>query len=196
MHDDLYRVHGEIDKLMPYLHLPIQAGSDRVLHDMNRKHTAAEYIAMVEKLRAARPDIAFSGDFIVGFPGETDADFEDTLKVVETVHYASAYSFKYSVRPGTPGATRDDQVDEAVKAERLARLQALLNRQQEQFNERMVGKVLPVLFEKPGKREGQLVGKSPYMQSVHVSADAALNGQIHDVKITHAHPNSLAGELV
>ena len=196
MHNDLYRVHGEIDKLMPYLYLPIQAGSDRVLHDMNRKHTAAEYIAMVEQLRSKRPDIAFSGDFIVGFPGETDEDFEATLRVVETVHYASAYSFKYSTRPGTPGATRSDQVPEEVKGERLARLQALLNKQQEQFNARMVGKTLPVLFEKAGKHANQWLGKSPYMQSVHVPAGRPLEGQMLDVHITQAGPNSLGGELV
>lgn len=191
----LIAAHGEVNKLMPYLHLPIQAGSDRVLKAMNRKHTAAEYMAIIEKLRAVRPDMAFSGDFIVGFPGETDADFEATMRVVESVHYASAYSFKYSMRPGTPAALSEEQVDEAVKVERLARLQALLNQQQQQFNQQTTGKTLPVLLEKEGRKPGQLVGKSPYMQSVVVDAPASLKNQLVEVTITASGPNSLHGQL-
>lgn len=196
MDDELIAAHGDVEKLMPYLHLPIQAGSDRILNAMNRKHEAKDYIAIVEKLRAARPDIAFSGDFIVGFPGETDEDFEATMRVVETVNYAQAYSFKYSPRPGTPAATSEEQVDEAVKSERLARLQALLNRQQEAFNRAMVGKQMKVLLEKDGKFKGQAVGKSPYMQSVHINDAAGLMHQLVDVRITEGMANSLRGELV
>ncbi|HCY55716.1 MAG TPA: tRNA (N6-isopentenyl adenosine(37)-C2)-methylthiotransferase MiaB, partial [Oceanicaulis sp.] len=151
MDEDLLEAFASEEKLMPYLHLPVQAGSDRILKAMNRKHTAAEYIALIERLRTLRPDIALSGDFIVGFPGEQERDFEDTLKLVEAVGYASAFSFKYSRRPGTPGAAMAGQVDEAVKTERLARLQALLNAQQEAFNAAMVGKRLPVLFEREGR---------------------------------------------
>jgi tRNA-2-methylthio-N6-dimethylallyladenosine synthase len=195
MDDALIQAHADIPQLMPYLHLPVQAGSDRVLKAMNRKHTASDYLAIIEKLRGLRPDMAFSGDFIVGFPGETEADFEGTLRVVEAVNYAQAYSFKYSQRPGTPAATSDEQVPEPEKVERLARLQALLNKQQVQFNERMIGKTLPTLFERKGKRVGQLMGKSPYMQSVVADAPEALIGQMVDVKITSAAPNSLNGEV-
>ncbi len=196
MDDELVQAHAEVPQLMPYLHLPIQSGSDRILKAMNRKHKAADYIGIIERLRAARPDMAFSGDFIVGFPGETDADFEATLRVVETVGYASAFSFKYSPRPGTPAAERSEQVAEAVKTERLARLQALLQAQQQRFNHDTVGKTLPVLLEKPGKYPGQLIGKSPYMQSVVVDAPASLMGEMVEVAITAGYANSLMGELV
>ena len=196
MQDDLIAVHGDEEKLMPYLHLPVQSGSNPILKAMNRKHTAEEYITIIEKLRAARPDIALSSDFIVGFPGETDADFKATMALAETVGYAQAYSFKYSPRPGTPAAEHEIQVDEADKSKRLALLQGLLNRQQEAFNSWTVGKTVPVLFEKQGKYAGQLVGKSPYLQSVHVQDAAHLMGELVEVEITDAGPNSLSGELV
>ncbi len=195
----LIAAHGENSKLMPYLHLPVQAGSDRILKAMNRKHTAADYIALVARFRAARPDLALSSDFIVGFPGESDDDFDATMALVETVTYAQAFSFKYSPRPGTPAADATAQVDEAVKAQRLARLQALLNSQQRAFNESQIGKTLPVLFEKPSKQEGQIMGRSPYLQPVHVpmtqAAMAAARGRILPVEITAAHDNSLGGRL-
>ncbi len=195
MDDELMRAHADVPQLMPYLHLPIQAGSDRTLKAMNRKHTAAEYLAIIEKLRALRPDMAFSGDFIVGFPGESEADFEATMRVVESVHYASAYSFKYSPRPGTPAAN-GEQVPEEAKAERLKRLQALLNKQQRQFNEQTVGKTLPILLEKKGKKPGQLIGKSPYMQSVVVEAQDDQFEQLVTAEIISAHPNRLTGRLL
>ena len=194
MGEDLIAAHRDEPKLMPYLHLPVQAGSDRVLKAMNRKHTAAEYRALIERIRAARPDIALSGDFIVGFPGETDADFEDTMRLVADIGYASAYSFKYSPRPGTPAATREDQVPEPVKAARLQRLQALLASQQRAFNEGCVGRTLPILIEKPGRRAGQWVGRSPYLQPVHIPADTGAVGELVDVTITAAEGNSLFGE--
>jgi tRNA-2-methylthio-N6-dimethylallyladenosine synthase len=181
--------------LMPYLHLPVQVGSDKVLRAMNRAHTAETYLRLVEKIRAARPDIALSGDFIVGFPGERDADFEATLQLVREVGYASAFSFKYSRRPGTPAAAMPGQVAEAVKDERLARLQALLETQQRAFNESQAGRTLPVLFEKTGRHPGQLVGRSPYLQGVHVSAPDRFIGQIVPVKVESAGRNSLAGVL-
>ena len=193
--DDLIAAHRDVDKLMPYLHLPVQAGSDKVLKAMNRNHSVAEYRALVDKLRAARPDIALSSDFIVGFPGETDADFRDTLRLVEDVTFIQAYSFKYSARPGTPAALMDFQVDEALKAERLAELQALLNKQTLAFNMRMVGETLPVLLDRVGKKPGQLVGRSPYMQAVVVDAPQALMNRIVDVTIVSASPNSLMGAL-
>ncbi len=196
MSDDLYAIHGSEPKLMPYLHLPVQAGSNRILKAMNRKHTAEDYLLMIEKLRAARPDIAMSGDFIVGFPGETDEDFNATMALVETVGYAQAYSFKYSPRPGTPAAEHETQVPEAEKIKRLALLQGLLNRQQEDFNRRTVGKTVPVLFEKQGRHPGQAIGKSPYLQSVHVNNGEHLIGTLAEVKIVDAGPNSLSGELV
>lgn len=195
----LIAAHGDNQKLMPYLHLPVQSGADAVLKAMNRKHSAADYIALVKKFRAARPDLALSSDFIVGFPGETEADFEATMALVEEVNYAQAFSFKYSPRPGTPAAEEQAQVDEAVKAARLARLQALLNAQQVAFNEAQKGKVLPVLFDKPSKSGDQMSGRSPYLQPVHVplaQADpAALRGRILPVEITAAHANSLSGIL-
>jgi tRNA-2-methylthio-N6-dimethylallyladenosine synthase len=196
MTEGLIRAHAEVDKLMPYLHLPVQTGSDRVLKAMNRSHTTASYLRILERVRAARPDIALSGDFIVGFPGETDADFEATLKIVAAVNYAQAYSFKYSPRPGTPAAVMDGQVPEEVKDERLQRLQALINEQQLAFNRATVGKRTSVLLERPGKKTGQLVGKSPWLQSVHLETAAGI-GEIVEVEIVAAGPNSLAGaELV
>jgi tRNA-2-methylthio-N6-dimethylallyladenosine synthase len=193
MSEDLIGVHADEPKLMPYLHLPFQAGSDRILAAMNRKHSAAEYIDLVGRIRAANPALALSTDIIVGFPGETEAEFKATLEVVREVRFAQAYSFKYSARPGTPAATMGGQIEEAVKVERLARLQALLAECSTSFNEGCVGKTFPVLFEKPGRRAGQLIGRSPYLQSVHAEADASLLGQIIPVQISSAGPNSLAG---
>jgi tRNA-2-methylthio-N6-dimethylallyladenosine synthase len=199
MDDALIAAHGDNHKLMPYLHLPVQAGSDAILTAMNRKHSAAEYIDLVARFRAVRPDIALSSDFIVGFPGETDADFDATMALIEQVTYAQAYSFKYSPRPGTPAADHEIQVDEAVKTERLHRLQALLNGQQRAFNEAQIGNVLPVLFDKPSKKSGQMSGRSPYLQTVHVTMDEAImdsvRGRILPVAITAAHNNSLSGHL-
>jgi len=193
--DDLIKAHGEVEKLMPYLHLPVQAGSDRILKAMNRNHSVDEYRALVDKLRSARPDLALSSDFIVGFPGETDADFRDTLKLVEDMRFIQTYSFKYSARPGTPAALMDGQIDEAVKVERLAELQALLNAQTLAFNKQSVGKTMPVLLDRAGKKPGQLVGRSPYMQAVVVEAPEQLLNRIVDVTIISAGPNSLMGEL-
>jgi tRNA-2-methylthio-N6-dimethylallyladenosine synthase len=195
MDDALIAAFAEEPKLMPYLHLPVQSGSDRILRAMNRKHTAASYLAVIERLRAARPGIAISGDFIVGFPGETEADFQETLALVEAVGHASAFSFKYSRRPGTPGAALPGQVDEDVKSDRLARLQALLNSQQEAFNASMAGRVLPVLFEREGRKPGQLGGRSPYLQAVHCDGPESLIGQIAQVEILSASKNALAGRL-
>jgi tRNA-2-methylthio-N6-dimethylallyladenosine synthase len=194
MDDDLIAAHAGVDKLMPCLHLPVQAGSDRVLRAMNRKHTAEGYLRLVERIRRARPDIALSGDFIVGFPGETEADFRATLDLVEAVGYAHAYSFKYSPRPGTPAASRD-QVPEAEKTDRLARLQALLATSQAAFQTAMLGRVLPVLVEKPGRMPGQVAGRSPYLQAVHFEGGADLIGTIAPVRIVAAGSNSLAGSL-
>ncbi|GAB5378362.1 MAG: tRNA (N6-isopentenyl adenosine(37)-C2)-methylthiotransferase MiaB [Acuticoccus sp.] len=193
MGDDLIAAHRDLGKLMPYLHLPVQAGSDSVLKAMNRKHTAEAYRALIARIRAARPDLALSGDFIVGFPGESDADFEATMALVRDVTYAAAYSFKYSPRPGTPAATREDQVPEPVMAERLSRLQALIVEQQRAFNAACVGRTLPVLIEKPGKKPGQWVGRSPYLQPVHIPADSGTVGDIVEVSITSAEGNSLFG---
>ena len=195
MSDDLIAAHSELKKLMPYLHLPFQAGSDHVLAAMNRKHTGAEYLDLVARVRAARSDIALSTDIIVGFPGESDADFEATLDIVRKVGFAQAYSFKYSPRPGTPAATMDRQVSEADKVDRLARLKALLDEQQSSFNAECVGRVLPVLFERRGRREGQLIGRSPYLQSVHAEAAPGLMGRIIPVEIAQAGPNSLSGVI-
>jgi tRNA-2-methylthio-N6-dimethylallyladenosine synthase len=195
MTDDLIAAHGDEPKLMPYLHLPVQAGSDRVLRAMNRRHTADSYIRLIERIRAARPDIAVSGDFITGFPGETEADFQATLALVREVRYASAYSFKYSPRPGTPAATAE-QVPEEEKADRLARLQALLTGQQTEFQAGCVGRTLAVLIEKAGRHPGQMVGRSPYLQAVHLDCDTGLTGRIVEAEITSAGPNSLAGRRV
>ncbi|MDX1710897.1 MAG: tRNA (N6-isopentenyl adenosine(37)-C2)-methylthiotransferase MiaB, partial [Rhodovibrionaceae bacterium] len=195
MDAELISAHAEVPALMPYLHLPVQSGSDRVLAAMNRRHTADDYRRIVERLRAARPDLALSGDFIVGFPGERDEDFAETLRLVTDVGYAQAYSFKYSPRPGTPASAVDDQVPETVKAERLAMLQELLGAQQMAFNRRHVGRSMPVLMERRGKKPGQIIGRSPYMQAVHVEAPPRLIGEIVEVGIAEAHPNSLAGEV-
>ncbi|MEL6518140.1 MAG: tRNA (N6-isopentenyl adenosine(37)-C2)-methylthiotransferase MiaB [Pseudomonadota bacterium] len=195
MTDDLIAAHGECDKLMPYLHLPVQSGSDTILKAMNRKHTAESYLHVIDRLRAARPDILLSGDFIVGFPGETDADFADTMALVEAVGYGQAYSFKYSTRPGTPAAERD-QVDEAAKDERLQRLQALLRQQQQAAQDAMVGREVSVLFEKPGRLDGQMGGKSEYLHAVHVHAPDVARGEIRRVRITESAANSLGGTLL
>ncbi|SLN13865.1 (Dimethylallyl)adenosine tRNA methylthiotransferase MiaB [Roseivivax jejudonensis] len=194
MDDDLIAAHGDCDKLMPYLHLPVQAGSDRILKRMNRKHTAESYLRLIERLRAARPDLHLSGDFIVGFPEETEADFQATLDLVEAVGYGSAFSFKYSTRPGTPAAERA-QVPEDVKTERLQRLQALLTRQQRALQDAMVGREVDVLFEKPGRMPGQMVGKSDYLHAVHVTDTAIAPGDLRRVRITESGPNSLGGTL-
>jgi len=195
MDEELIAAHRDEPKLMPYLHLPFQAGADRILAAMNRKHTAADYVDLVGRIRAARPDLALSTDIIVGFPGETDADFEATLDTVERVGFAQAYSFKYSPRLGTPGASMGEQVEEEVKIDRLHRLQDLLDRQQTAFNSTCVGKVVPVLFEREGRHPGQLVGRSPYLQAVHAKADPSLLGRIAEVAIAGAGPNSLSGVL-
>jgi tRNA-2-methylthio-N6-dimethylallyladenosine synthase len=195
MDDGLIAAHAEVEALMPYLHLPVQAGSDRILKAMNRAHTAESYVRLIEKIRVARPDMAISGDFIVGFPGERDADFEATLQLIREVGYATAFSFKYSRRPGTPAASMPFQVAEEVKDERLARLNALLDEQARAFNQSQVGKVLPVLFEKAGRHPGQLIGRSPYLQAVHATAPDRLIGQIVPVRIEDAARMSLAGAL-
>ncbi|WP_395647179.1 tRNA (N6-isopentenyl adenosine(37)-C2)-methylthiotransferase MiaB [Terricaulis sp.] len=194
MTDALIDLHGSEPKLMPYLHLPVQSGSDRILKAMNRKHDAAFYRDIVARLRAVRPDIALSTDFIVGFPGEREQDFEDTLQLVRDVGFASAYSFKYSPRPGTPAALMLAQVGEEAKAERLARLQALLAEQQRAFNESQIGRVLPVLVAGRGRRPGQSHGRSPYLQAVHFPDTTARDGDIVPVRILAASQNSLAGE--
>ena len=191
----LIGAHAEVEALMPYLHLPVQAGSDRVLRAMNRGHTAEHYLRLVERIRSARPDIALSGDFIVGFPGETESDFQATLDLVAEAGYASAFSFAYSRRPGTPAAAMPGQVPVEVKADRLARLQALLERQQRGFNAAQVGAVLPVLFERPGRHAGQAIGRSPYLQSVHAEGADRLIGAIVPVRITGAAHNSLGASL-
>ena len=198
MDDRLIEAHRDLEKLMPYLHLPVQSGSDRILRAMNRRHTAADYVALIERIRAVRPDLAISGDFITGFPGETDEDFEATMRLVETVGYAQAFSFKYSPRPGTPGADLPDHVAEAVKAERLERLQALLFRQQTEFQQSMAGREFEVLVEKPGRFERQMVGRSPWLLPVIIEMKADDNlevGDIIKVRITKAGTNSLHAEL-
>ncbi|HEX6376074.1 MAG TPA: tRNA (N6-isopentenyl adenosine(37)-C2)-methylthiotransferase MiaB [Allosphingosinicella sp.] len=194
MTEGLIRAHAEVERLMPYLHLPVQSGSDRVLGAMNRSHTSASYLRILDRVRAARPDIALSGDFIVGFPGETEAEFEATLEIVAAVNYALAYSFKYSPRPGTPAADMENQVPREVMDERLQRLQALLNAQQLAFNRKSVGERIAVLLERDGKRPGQKVGKSPWLQSVHVETGAGI-GDLIEVEIVSAGPNSLAGVI-
>ena len=195
MDEDLIEAFGEEPKLMPYLHLPVQSGSDPVLKAMNRRHTAKSYLRTIEAVRAARPDIAISGDMIVGFPGEDDAAFEETMRLVEQVRYASCYSFKYSRRPGTPGATMRGQVAEDVKAERLARLQALLDAQRDAFNRSQLGRTLPVLFEAPGRKLGQVRGRSPYLQGVFAEGPERLIGQVVDVVIDRVMTNSLGGRV-
>ncbi|MDB5542258.1 MAG: miaB [Devosia sp.] len=196
MTDELIEAHRDLDALMPYLHLPIQSGSDRILKAMNRRHSRADYMSVIERIMAARPDMALSGDFIVGFPGETDADFEETLQVARDVGYASAYTFRYSIRPGTPGAGMPDQVAEPVKAERLARLNALITTQMRDFGISVVGRILPVLIEKAGRMPGQVGGRSPYLQAVHMEGSTRLIGQIVPVEIVAAGNNSLTGKIV
>jgi tRNA-2-methylthio-N6-dimethylallyladenosine synthase len=181
---------------MPFLHLPVQSGSDRILDEMNRKHTRADYLKIIERVRKARPDIAFSSDFIVGFPGETDQDFEDTLSLAREVGYAQCYTFKYSPRPGTPAAEIDAQIPEDVKTERLHRLQELIEEQQHAFNLSCVGRELDVLFEKPGRHEGQIVGRSPYLQPVPVLAPQSIIGSVARVRVNELRTYSLIGELV
>ncbi|MET0651782.1 MAG: tRNA (N6-isopentenyl adenosine(37)-C2)-methylthiotransferase MiaB, partial [Hyphomicrobiaceae bacterium] len=184
--DDLIEVHRRQPKLMPYLHLPVQTGSDRILAAMNRRHTVAEYLSLVDRVRSARPDLALSTDFIVGFPGETDADFHATLEVVERVGFAQAYTFKYSPRPGTPAAQMSGQVTEHAKIDRLHRLQAALNQVQTSFNSHCVGRTLPVLFDRRGRKPGQLIGRSPYLQAVHAEADSSALGCLLPVEIRSA----------
>lgn len=196
MQEDLLQAHRDNSKVMPYLHLPVQAGADRILKAMNRSHTKQDYIDVIERLRSYRPDLALSGDFIVGFPGETEEEFEDTMDLIRQVEYAQAYSFVYSPRPGTPAALLEDDVPLAVKKERLYQLQALLNEQQLRFNDSTVGKTLPVLFEKEGRNDRQYVGRTPYMQAITVESDRPLIGHMVDVRVTSTSPNALVGECV
>ncbi len=191
--DDLIQAHRDLPALMPYLHLPVQSGSDRILKAMNRRHTASAYLAQVDRLRHACPDLALSSDFIVGFPGESEADFEATLDLIRAVGFASSFSFKYSPRPGTPGASLADQVAEPVRAERLARLQGLLEEQRRRFNADTLGRTLPVLLERRGRHPGQLLGKTPYLQQVQVQGDAAAIGEVVPVMMTRLGTNSLFG---
>ncbi len=195
MTDDLIAAHGECEKLMPYLHLPVQAGSDRILKRMNRQHTAEDYLRVIERLKEARPGLHLSGDFIVGFPEETEEDFQATLDLIEEVRYGSAFSFKYSTRPGTPAAERP-QLPEDVKDDRLQRLQALITKHQREIQDSMVGRDVSVLFEKPGRLSGQMVGKSEYLHAVHVTADDVAAGDLRKVRITGSGKNSLSGELI
>ncbi|MFQ5625617.1 MAG: tRNA (N6-isopentenyl adenosine(37)-C2)-methylthiotransferase MiaB [Methyloligellaceae bacterium] len=196
MSEDLIRVHGDEEKVMPYLHLPFQAGSDRILAAMNRGHTRFDYLELVKRIRAARPGIALSTDIIAGFPGETDAEFARTLEVVKRIEFAQAYSFKFSARPGTPAAAMEEQVGDDVKSARLQQLQSLLSTQQSAFNAACVGRRLPVLFERAGRRPGQLVGRSPYLQAVHANGPDALIGDIIEVEIIAAGPNSLEADIL
>ncbi|MEM9522570.1 MAG: tRNA (N6-isopentenyl adenosine(37)-C2)-methylthiotransferase MiaB [Pseudomonadota bacterium] len=195
MGDALIEAHGTCEKLMPYLHLPVQSGSDKILKSMNRGHTAEQYVRLIERLRAARPDLLLSGDFIVGFPGETERDFADTMTLVRKVGFGQAYSFKYSIRPGTPAAERAGQVPEDVKSDRLQRLQALLNAQQTEAQDAMVGRNVAVLFEKRGRRPGQLVGKSEYSHAVHADAPEKMLGKLARVHVIESAVNSLSGVL-
>jgi tRNA-2-methylthio-N6-dimethylallyladenosine synthase len=196
MDDDLIRAHGEVPQLMPYLHLPVQSGSDRILEAMNRRHGRDLFLDIVDRLRRARPDLALSSDFIVGFPGESDADFDDTMQLIDQVGFASAFSFKYSRRPGTPGAALPDQIPESVKSARLAALQALLGQQARAFNASKVGATVPVLFAETGRKPGQIVGKTPWLQSVYAEGNPRLIGHIVDVRLIEGHANSLAGEIM
>ncbi len=191
--DEMIIAHRDIEKLMPYIHLPIQSGSDTILKAMNRRYTTKQYLAVVEKLKTARPDIAISSDFIVGFPGETDTDFEETLKMVQLVDYAQSYSFKYSARPGTPASLMKNQIPEKIKTQRLSVLQALLLERQKAFNLKFVGQTVEVLLTERGKQKGQLCGYSPYLQSVHLLTDDCNLGKIVNVKITSASASSLSG---
>ncbi len=196
MDDSLYAAHRDIPAVMPQLHLPVQSGSDRILAAMNRGHTRAEFMHVVERLRAIRPDMAFTSDIIVGFPGETDEDFEDTMRLVRDVPFTSGYAFNYSTRPGTPAAEREDQIPENVKTARLHRLQALLEQQRHSFNMRSMGACVPVLFDKAGRLPGQMVGRSMFLQPVHVMADAAIISTVADVEINEINSNGLFGTLV
>jgi len=195
MDDSLIAAHAHVPQLMPFLHLPVQSGSDRVLAAMNRRHTADDYRRLVDRLRAARPDIALSSDFIVGFPGESDRDFRATMDFVSDIGFIQAYSFKYSARPGTPAAAMDGQVPNDVRIARLAELQDLLNDQQVAFNGACVGRVMPILFDRRGKYPGQLVGRSPYMQPVHADVPDSLFGTVTELRIADSFANSLAGVL-
>jgi tRNA-2-methylthio-N6-dimethylallyladenosine synthase len=196
MSEDLIQAHRDVPALAPYLHLPVQSGSDTILKSMNRRHCMADYLDIVDRVRAARPDIAFSSDFIVGYPGETEADFDRTLALVRAVGFASSYAFKYSPRPGTPAAEMSGQVDEATKARRLTALQDLIEDQRQVFNRASVGQHLDVLFEKPGRREGQLIGRSPHMQSVFVEGPQSLIGELMQVEMIAVEPRSLRGRIV
>jgi len=196
MDDLLIAAHGELPQLMPYLHLPVQSGSDTILAAMNRKHTIAIYYDAIERIRRARPDIALSSDFIIGFPGESDADFKATMQLVRNVEFSQAYSFKYSARPGTPAADMEHQVEEHVKSERLSELQALLRQQQHTFNQNCLGKTMPILFTGKGRKPGQLIGRSPYLQPVHADSPEDYIGAIYDVDIIDAGTNSLSGQCV
>jgi tRNA-2-methylthio-N6-dimethylallyladenosine synthase len=195
MTDELIAAHGEVEKLMPYLHLPVQSGSNRILKAMNRSHTTETYLSTLEKVRIARPDIALSGDFIVGFPGETEEDFEATLRIVDAVAYASAYSFKFSARPGTPAAMMDGQIAPPVMDERLQRLQERINEHRFTFNRSRIGIETQVLIERKGRRDGQMIGRSPWLQSVHVATDAS-PGEIIEVTLADAGPNSMTGAIL
>ena len=195
MNEDLFAAHAELPALMPYVHLPVQSGSDGILQAMNRRHTRRDYLQVIERLRAARNDLAFTSDFIVGFPGETEADFCETLSLIEDVGFAGAYSFMYSARPGTPAADMDDQVPQDEKAERLQRLQVVITRYQRSFNAGFAGRSMDVLLEKPGRLPGQLVGRSPYLQAVQVMAPANLIGSVRRVTVTELGTNSLFGGL-
>ncbi len=195
MDSELIEAHGTVDKLMPYLHLPVQSGSDRILAAMNRQHTAGDYLRIVERLRTARPDLALSSDFIIGFPGETKADFAATLRLVNEVGYAGAYSFKYSARPGTPAATMEDQIPDSVSTERLAGLQQLLGEQETAFHRTKLNAVFPVLFEKTGRKPGQVAGRSPWMQAVVVEAPESLIGRMAECRIVEVGAHSLRGQI-
>jgi tRNA-2-methylthio-N6-dimethylallyladenosine synthase len=195
MDDDLIAAHRDLPQLMPQLHLPVQSGSDRILAAMNRRHTRADYLDIVRRLRDARPDLALTSDFIVGFPGETESDFAATLGLVGEIGLSGAFTFKYSQRPGTPGAEMDDQVDDDAKSERLQRLQGAIERNQAAFNRRCLDRTFDVLFERPGRHTGQLVGRSPYLQPVQVTAPASLIGEIAAVTVTEIASNSLFGAL-
>jgi tRNA-2-methylthio-N6-dimethylallyladenosine synthase len=196
MGEDLIKAHRDIPALAPYLHLPVQSGSDRMLKSMNRRHRVADYLDIIARVRAVRPDIAFSSDFIVGYPGETDADFDQTLALVSAVRFASSYAFKYSPRPGTPAAEMSGQIDETTKARRLAALQELIEDQRQAFNRALVGRRVEVLFDKPGRRESQIIGRSPYMQAVFAEGPRSLIGQLLAVEMIAAEPHSLRGRIV
>jgi tRNA-2-methylthio-N6-dimethylallyladenosine synthase len=196
MHDDLYNAHRDVAKLMPYVHLPVQSGSDAILKAMNRKHTRDDYFRIIDKLKECHPDLALSSDFIIGFPGETDKDFEDTMDLIRRVGYGSAYSFKYSSRPGTPGASLQNQIHDSVKDLRLQALQNLVTSQQEAFNKRFTNGVVPVLFERAGNKDGQIMGRSPHLQSVYVNASPEIIGTIKNIRVTGGYSGSLSGELI